>query len=363
MSVQLRKELRDITRTRMGHAWRHQSDALMLDRNERAEPFEPEVMAALAERLSKLRLNLYPELDPFYTELAAFLGCGADQLFITEGVSGAIKSLLEALAPAGSNAVIPQPTFALYPVYCRMFGVEVRNVGYTEDYRLDLDALEAAIDDDTSFVFLPNPNIPIEGYLPLERIAALAERCARHNAILLADEVYYPFGGETAQGLIAGHPNLVVVRSFSKAFGLAGVRVGYVIGQPDLVEHVAKVRTGYETNTLSMEVVRFFLENFHLVQAHVARVKDGLAYLRQRVTAAGLIANGGVTGNYLYIDLGDPALVTEVAKRLKDLDIHIRSGWPAPFNRGLSVSGAGRPLMERVADALLAALDEVRAGK
>lgn len=363
MSVRFRDELQKITRTRMGHAWRHQSDALMLDRNERAEPFAPEIMARLGERLAGLRLNLYPELEPFYQELATFVGCAANQLFITEGVSGAIKSLLEALAPAGSNAVLPLPTFALYPVYCAMFGVEVRAIGYDQDFRLDLPALEAAIDDDTSFVFLPNPNIPIEGYLDLERLSALAEHCARHNAILVADEVYYPFGGETALGLLERHPNLLIVRSFSKAFGLAGIRVGYIVGQPELIEYISKVRTGYETNTLSMEVVRFFLENPHIVSEHVANVRAGLALLKKRLHAAGLVTNGGETGNFVYVALNDPALARDVAGRLKAQDIHIRSGWPAPCDGGVSISGAGPALMERLADAFLAALDAARAAK
>lgn len=355
-------DIAKLQRVRVGQPDRHLSTDLMLDRNERAAPFDDAVMAALAERLSKLRLNLYPELEPFYTDLAGWLGVERPQLFVTEGVSGAIKSVLETLAPRGCNVVFPTPTFALYPVYCAMFGLEIRNVGYRPDFTLDLDALKAAIDDDTAVVFLPNPNVPIEGYLDLDQVADLARLCEARGAILAVDEVYWGFGGDSAVALIDRHPNVLVLRSFSKAFGLAGIRVGYLIGPEPLVDYVSKCRTGYETNSLAAETVRFFLENRRILDDWIAAVKEGFALVKQRLDAAGLRYCGGERSNFIYIDLGDHDLAAKVAGTLRAQGIHIRSNWPAPWDRGISITGADPARMGRCCDAMLKAVAECRRG-
>jgi histidinol-phosphate aminotransferase len=356
MKYHFNENLRSITRVRAGTPERLTSSALFLDRNERAAPYPPEVLDALAARLARSRPNQYPELQPFYDKVAAWAGLAPNQLFITDGVSGAIKALLEALAPSGANIVFPSPTFALYPVYARMFGIEPRAIGYDDEFQVNINALEATVDDDTAFVFIPNPNVPIEGYLPLETISRLAVHCARFNAALVVDEVYYLFGGETAKDLIEDHSNLFIMRSFSKGFGLPGVRVGFVAGPADIIEFVARTRTGYETSTLSAEAVSFFLENINVINSYVEQVKEGLEQLKRSLDSIGILHNGGVTGNFIYLDLGSRAAVEAVVATLREQDIHIRGGWPRPFDGGVAVTGAPPEQMSRFFDAFKTAV-------
>jgi histidinol-phosphate aminotransferase len=351
MKFNFKPELLNIERKRAGSPDRLTSGDLYLDRNERAQPFAPEVMAELGERIAGLRINQYPELEPFYDKVAAWAGAPRECLFITEGVSGAVKSLLEAFAPKGSDVVFPSPTFALYPVYCRMFGAQPVTVGYTDGYELDLDALRGAIGPQTSMVFLPNPNVPIEGYIGIEQIADLARHCECHDAILVVDEVYHMFGGDSAFGLVDAHPNVMIMRSFSKGFGLPSVRIGYVIGPADLIDYLARVRTGYETSMIAAEVVDFFLERQDLVRAYIAEVKEGLAYLRDALAERGIHANGGRTGNFVYADLGSAARAQSLVAELKRHGVHIRGGWPQPYDGGVAISGAPKVLMQRLLDA------------
>jgi len=358
MKYHFNEHLQNITRTRAGTPERLTSDALFLDRNERAVPYPPEVLDALAARLAQSRPNQYPELRPFYDKVAAWAGLAQNQVFITDGVSGAIKSLLEALAPSGANIVFPSPTFALYPVYARMFGIEPRIIGYSDEFQVDLTALEAALDEDTAFVFLPNPNVPIEGYLPLETISRLALHCAKFNAALVVDEVYYLFGGETAKDLIEDHPNLFIMRSFSKGFGLPGVRIGFVAGPAEIIEFVARTRTGYETSTMAAETVSYFLENMEIINGYVNEVKDGFRQLKARLDEIGIRHNGGDTGNFIYLDLKSPATVKTVITALRNQGIHIRGGWPAPFDCGVAVTGAPPEQMLRFFDAFKTAMSD-----
>ena len=356
MKYRFNENLKNLVRTRAGAPERLHSSDLFLDRNERAVPYPADVMAALGRHLAGTRPNQYPELGPFYERVAAWAGLDPTQIFITDGVSGAIKALLEALAPSGTNIVFPSPTFALYPVYARMFGIEPRAVGYNDNFTVDLDALKAAVDDDTAFVFLPNPNVPIEGCLTLDTISELATHCAGFDAALVVDEVFYLFGGETAKDLIAEHPNVFIMRSFSKGFGLPGVRIGFVAGPAEIIEFVARTRTGYETSTMAAETVSFFLEHMDVIDDYVRQVKFGFSDIKKRLDEMGLRYNGGETGNFIYIELGTPERVGAVIADLRDQGIRIRGGWPAPFDGGVAVTGAPPAEMARFANALKAAL-------
>jgi len=342
----LKKHLKNLKRLRAG-TYRDPSEGLFLDRNERVSPLDPETINSLTQRLAKIKFNLYPELLPFYKKLSEWLDIPEDCIFVTEGISGAIKALIETITYPGNNIVCPSPTFAMYPVYSAMFQLEHRTVGYTEEYTLDVKSMLEQIDDQTSIVFLPNPNVPISGTLDVDEIATIASHCKKHNAVLAVDEVYYPFGGPTAIELIGDHKNLFIMRSFSKAFGLAGIRVGYLLGNNEQINYVSKTRPGYEINSLSIEIVSFFIERFYLVEEYIQQVKDGFVYLKNELTKMGLDYNGGNEGNFLYVDFKEKQISLQLLNRLRDKKIYIRGGWPRPYDTGLSISGAPKNVMEK----------------
>ena len=341
----MKKHLQNLRRLRAG-TYRDPSEGLFLDRNERSAPFDEETLEALSQRLAKIPLNLYPELVPFYQKLSSWLEIPAECIYVTEGIAGAIKALVETITDPGKNIVCPTPTFALYPVYSQMFQLEHRTVGYTEDYQLDVTRLLELIDDQTSIVFLPNPNVPISGTLALGQIASIAEHCEKHDAVLAVDEVYYLFGGPTAIGLIGEHENLFVMRSFSKAFGLAGIRVGYLLGNHEQINYVSKTRAGYEINSVSIEISSFFIERYHLIEDYIQQVKEGFVYLKSELSKLGLEHNGGNEGNFLYVNFGDEQLSHKLVQGLREKKIYIRGGWPVPYETGVSISGAPKNIME-----------------
>ena len=340
----MKKHIRTLERVRAG-TYRNPSEGLFLDRNERVVPYSSIVIDDLSERLSKIPLSLYPELVPFYQKLSSWLEVPAECIFVTEGVSGAIKALMETITNPGDNVVCPTPTFALYPVFSQMFKLEHRTAGYTEDYQLNVTQLLDLIDDRTSIVFLPNPNMPISGTLTLKEIVSIAESCEKHNAFLTVDEVYYPFGGPSAISLIDEHKNLFVMRSFSKAFGLAGIRIGYLLGNQKQIDYVSKTRTGYETNSVSMEIALFFIDKFHLIEEYIAQVKDGLAFLKNELNNLGLEHNGGNEGNFLYVDLKDEKLAQNIVLALRKKKIYIRGSWPVPYSTGVTITGGPEDIM------------------
>jgi histidinol-phosphate aminotransferase len=340
----MKKYIQDLSRVRSG-TYRKTGAGLFLDRNERVIPFSEDVREELARRISKISLSQYPELVPFYQKLSSWLNISSESIYVTEGVSGAIKNLMETITSPGDNIVCPTPTFALYPVYSKMFQLEHRTVGYTKDYQLNLEHFLELVDDQTSIVFLPNPNMPISATVTLKQIATIAEHCEKHNTFLAIDEVYYPFGGPTAIGLIREYKNLFIMRSFSKAFGLAGIRIGYLLGNPEQIDYVSKTRTGYETNSVSIEIASFFIEQYHLIEEYIQQLKEGLAYLKSKLDDLELEYNGGNHGNFLYVELKDEELAQNIVYALREKKIYIRGQWPFPYSTGISITGAPVDIM------------------
>ena len=341
----IKKYLKDLKRLRAG-TYRDTKSGLFLDRNERSMPYSPEIIMELHTRIQKIHLGLYPEMVPFYNKLSNWLGIPKNQIYVTEGVSGAIKSLIETLTiPSKHTILFPFPTFAMYPVYCNMFNVEAKKIGYDANYKLDKQKLFDLVDCNTAILFLPNPNMPIEGTLNINELKSLAEHCNKTETILAIDEVYYPYGGPTAIELIDHFDNVFVMRSFSKAFGLASIRVGYLLGSEANIDYVSKTRTGYETNSVSMEIASFFIDHFSHIEDYIQSVKDGLNYLKGEFGKSGIEYHGGNTSNFLYVNLHDQNLTNDIVRELRKKGIYIRGGWPVPYSTGFSITGATRQIM------------------
>ena len=270
-----------------------------------------------------------------------------NEIFLTEGVSGAIKSLLETMTvPGKSNIIFPKPTFAMYSVYAQMFNLKVKTIDYNNNYQLKFNKIYNLIDKNTALVFLPNPNVPIESVIELEKIKKLAAYCKKRKILLVIDEVYYPFGGPTALKLIRKYENIFVMRSFSKAFGLAGIRLGYLIGNKKNINYVSKIRSGYETNTISSAIASFFIDHYNVIIKNITQVKKGLKYLKHKLEKFNIEYSGGKTGNYIFINLKNKKINSKVVRKLKQKKIYVRSGWPKPFDKGFCLSGSSEKNMK-----------------
>ena len=337
--------LNKLTRTRAGRS-RNISKGLFLDRNERCVPFNSKILKSIQKKILKVKLNLYPELEPFYIKLAKWLKVNRSEIFITEGVSGAVKSLIECFTLPGKNNII----FALYPVYCKMFDVKAKVIKYDKSYKLKFNDLIKSIDKKTAIVFLPNPNVPIAGTINLDQIKYLAKVCKKNKTILALDEVYFPFGNITGINLIKNFSNLIIMRSFSKAFGLAGIRFGYIVGNKENVDYISKSRSGYETNSISIEIASFFIDNKKITQNHIKEVKKGLDYLKKELIKEKIEFNLGKDNCFIFINLRNAVLAKKIVKKLTEKNIYVRGGWSKPFDQGFSVTGASPKIMKNFFD-------------
>jgi histidinol-phosphate aminotransferase len=218
---------------------------IKLNTNESPYAPSPRVLEAVAAAASD-SLRLYP--DPASTALrealAAYHGLTPDQVFVGNGSDEVLAHAFAALLKHDAPLKHPDISYSFYPVYARLFGITTQTVPLDAAFRVRV----ADYDGPTGAIILPNPNAPTG--VALAR-AEIAELLARHpDAPVVIDEAYVDFGAETAIPLIDAHPNLLVVRTMSKSRSLAGLRVGYALGHPDLIQALTRVKDSFNSYPL-----------------------------------------------------------------------------------------------------------------
>jgi histidinol-phosphate aminotransferase len=225
-------------------------DALRLDFNENTFSPSPKVLdklrAITAEGLTK-----YPEREPVERIVAKHFGLQTEQVLLTNGVDEAIHLMCAAFLEADDEALISTPTFFMYDVSIQMMTPHLRKVQADATLEFPFERFMAAITERTKLIIVASPNNPTGAAVSREHLLAIA--AAAPQAVLMVDEAYYHFHGESTMGDLATVPNLIVARTFSKAYGLANLRVGMLAGNADLLKYVRKVSSPYNVNGVALE--------------------------------------------------------------------------------------------------------------
>jgi histidinol-phosphate aminotransferase len=275
-------------------------------------------------------LNRYPEIRPaaLRSALATRYGCDAARLLVTRGTSEAIDLLVRAFCRAGlDNIVTSSPSFSMYRHYAAVQGAQCREVGTDpdKDFAIDVDALLDACDGDTRLVFVCSPNNPTGTLLPRSDLCELLERRGDSSAIVV-DEAYVEFADTpSAVELLDRYPNLVVLRTLSKALAFAGARCGSVIGPPDLIRMLSAVQAPYALATPVVECVQDALQTESLDEAE--RWRETIISERKRLVA-GLGKLDFVhrtwpsAANFFLVEVEDASAILEYASANKVLLRH-----------------------------------------
>src|SRR5271154_4177599 len=260
-------------------------EGLRLDFNESTIGCSPRVLARLRS-LDAEALARYPERQPMEAVVASFLGLDAAQVLLTNGVDEAIHLLCSTYLEPEGEAIIAVPTFAMYALFAQTEGGRVVQVHSGENFAFPLEELLARIGDRTRLFAVANPNNPT-GTAVASGVLLQVRRAARQAAVLV-DEAYFEFHGET----ILKHPewpaNLFVARTFSKAYGLAGLRIGILAGAAEQMAMVRRVASPYNVNAVALAVLPEALRDQEYVEHYVAEVQHGRWVLEQELRTLGL---------------------------------------------------------------------------
>jgi histidinol-phosphate aminotransferase len=218
------------------------ANLIKLNTNECPYPPSPKVLNAIQTAVNG-DLRLYPDPDStaLRQAIADYYAVGRDHVFVGNGSDEILAFAFQALLNQDGPLVYPDITYSFYPVYCQLNGITAQTVPLNDDFSLDLDA----IPDHAGAVIFPNPNAPTGQVVSLEAISRLCRRLP--DQVIVVDEAYVDFGAKTAVPLVKDHPNLLVVQTFSKSRALAGLRVGFAIGQPELLAGLERVKNSFNS--------------------------------------------------------------------------------------------------------------------
>ena len=277
-------------------------------------PFPPDLaQRVMAAGQFHVSLSEYPPAD--YRRLveaaAARYGVGTDELVVGAGADEILDVIAKTFLVEGSRAIIPIPTYAMFRVLTEQRGalaILVPRLGPGEGYAIDVPAVREAARD-AALIWLCSPNNPTAQPEPdgaietlLGMIAADAAADGRPLPIVVIDEAYAEFVGRSLAGLRLEHPNVIVIRTASKAYALAGLRVGFAIARPELVARMNPIRPPGSVSTVSVTVVTEALLDGQLAASNVARVSGERARLIAALTEAGWSVGPSVT-NFVLVDL------------------------------------------------------------
>ena len=248
----------------------------ILNQSERSQPIQHSYYTKFLRSLKQEDFAYYPNTKNFKEKICEFYNVKPENLFLSDGSDIGIKSIFETFTTCG-NIVTSEPSFPMYQVYSSLYNCQYKGIHYDVDtLELSIDKMLEFVDDDTNLIVLANPNSPIGDYKTIDEIKPLLDT----GIPVLIDEAYIEFldtediHWDSFIKYIDEYPNLIVTRTFSKAFGAAGCRVGMTFSNPHYIENISKFRQMYEISGVSMKYCEFLLNNHHLVDIYCQEVID-----------------------------------------------------------------------------------------
>lgn len=298
-------------------------DKIKLDLNENLMGCSLKVIEAL-KKITCEDIAEYPNYNNFLEKLSKYLNINKDNILLTNGADDAIKAVMDGYLESGDEIIIPIPTFYLFELYSTFLGAKKILVNYNEDLSFPVDKIIEKINQNTKMIIFANPNNPTGTIVHQEDIIRILDKAI--NSIVLIDEAYFQFSKKSSKDLIKQYENLIIIQTFSKGFGLAGVRLGYIISNKDVIQNINKVTLPFVVNGLSIVAGSAALDDLEFVNHYVGLVKENRNYLTTELSNLGvetypsyanfIIANFGEKNNLIYEQLSEKdILVNNVSKQ------------------------------------------------
>ncbi len=302
--------------------------------NQNESPFDlPQWMKeAILDEFKKEAWNRYPDILPFrgIKEYAAFTGVSSESVMMSNGSNEMLYTIFLACLCKGKKVLIPQPSFSLYEKIARLILADITAVPMHEDLGFDVEEIiRRARDEQVGFIVLSTPNNPTSKSVTLDEIRRIAEEV---EAIVLVDEAYIEFSRqESAIGIVMEYPNLIVLRTMSKALALAGLRIGFTIANPELMAQIVKPKIPFTSSRLAEITLKHVLGNYKLVEEAVGYILGERSRMMETLLKFETLTLFESDANFIIIRVSDSK---KVFSRLAGEGILVRnvSGYPMMEN-------------------------------
>lgn len=275
-------------------------DGLRLDFNENTLACSPRVTEAL-HAITASDLTKYPVREPVEKLVAGSLGLRPEEVLLTNGVDEAIHVICQAFLDRGDELLFPVPTYAMYRIYGSATEAVVKTIAPEPDFRFPAESLMGAITARTKVIMIANPNSPMGTVASRGQIVAVLEKAP--HAVVLIDEAYYHFYGETVIDLVGRAPNLIVARTFSKAYGLAAMRLGLLAASAGISQWLRRVVSPYSVNAPALAALTAAIRDPAYLDWYAGEIKAARATMAARLDQLG-VPRWPSEANFILVRIG-----------------------------------------------------------
>lgn len=326
-----------------------QIDGLIkLNTNESPYPPSPEVIKLMThDAIDRLRLYPDPNSKKLKNTLANYYNVEADQVFVGNGSDEVLALAFMAFFQQEKPLLFPDISYSFYPVYCKLFGITEKTIPLRDDYTINFD--DYAVEN--GGIIFPNPNAPTAIGKPLEDIEKLLQD--NTDTVVIVDEAYVDFGGETAIGLIDKYPNLLVIQTLSKSRALAGMRVGFAIGNKELINGLDRVKNSFNSYPLDRLAEAATIAAFE-DDAYFKKCRDKIVATREWTISELEKLGFSVLPSQANFVFAKPASgnAAELAQKLREQKILVRHFNGSRINQFLRITIGNDEQMQRLVDVL-----------
>ncbi len=323
------------------------TDIIKLNTNENPYPPSPRAMQALAEiRPEQLRRYPDPLADAFRCAAAEINGLAPENVLCCNGGDELLNMALRCFCDETRPVAYPVPTYSLYPVLARLQDCPTIEIPFDEEFNLPAKLASTG----AALTIVCNPNAPSGTVVGTEELAALADEL---TGVLLIDEAYVDFAGRSCVSLVRSFDNVIILRSMSKGYSLAGLRFGYAMAQPDLIRGMMKAKDSYNVDAVAIAVATAALRDRQYYVENIEKVCAERAELTEQLRGLGLTVRDSQT-NFILVTFAEPSAAF-VHEQLAARKIFVRY-WPLPGLEDKLRISIGTPQQNRM---LLEAAKEI----
>tara|TARA_B110000438_G_scaffold302565_1_gene360632 strand:+ start:9288 stop:10376 length:1089 start_codon:yes stop_codon:yes gene_type:complete len=301
-----KKKLRNVQRPKWTINNFRDPKKFWLDKNENCDELLHKETKKIISQIKIESIFSYPDLSKLYNKLAKSLKVNAENLLLTAGSDSGIKTVFETFVNERDVVLRTNPTFAMYSIYSKVFNTKEILLNYKKTKqgpKINLkDIIKIILKKKPKLICLPNPDSPTGHSFSSSEMHNLLKKAKIAGSLVLIDEAYYPFYPFTVKKFIKKFSNLIIIRTASKAWGLAGLRVGYVLSSKSIIKEMHKVRPMYEINNVGAELFNKYLGKQNLVAKSVKRLLEGKKYFTKEMSNLGFEVFKKEEGNFIHIN-------------------------------------------------------------
>ncbi len=296
---------------------------IRLDANERISSFDKSFLKVIKKKISSFHFAAYPEVEKIYDILSKKYKLPRSHFLITSGSDFGIRHCFELFTQKNSKIITLHPTFGMVDVYGKVFETNQIKIKFDKDLKLNYLKLLKSINKNISMIMLANPNSPTGTIIDSDKIIKIIKKAKNNNCYVVIDEAYFGFYKKTFLHFVKKFKNLIILRTFSKAFGLAGIRAGYIVSNKKLIKKLYSFRPMYEISSLSCLIIEEIFKKQNLVNSYISSTIKGKKYLITELNKMGF-GHYESYANFILVDFYKKPLVKKIYKNLRKRGILVR---------------------------------------